>query len=148
MRREQRRELLKSTRLRCGITARPDEYDAQRLLFARTIEWRDLPRRESPRIAELVEAQLALDEHQRIFGDELAISLIDLIEERDFHPPSAIVEYDRITITALAQLVHVTGDRRRAPPKETTLGRAAGGSIADEIGNAPGDEPREIFFRR
>ena len=56
------------------------QHHAAGLLLARLLELAHLAGAQHPAVAELVEAQLALDDHQRVLRDELAVLLEDIVE--------------------------------------------------------------------
>ena len=103
--------------------------DAPRLLLAQLVELDDAPRGEPPGVAELIEAQRALDEHQRVLDDELAMPLEDLLEQRDLDAPGAVIQDDADARAALADLIDQPGHRRpcRPPLKRRVLDPPPGG---------------------
>src|ERR1700746_1718493 len=45
-----------------------------------------------PRVTELIEAQYALDQHQRVLDHEIAVPLPGLFEQHHLEPPGTVIE--------------------------------------------------------
>ncbi len=95
------------------------------------IEIEDPLGRQTPVLDELVPAQGAVDDQDRVAGDQRAVLLQHVLEERDFEAAAAVVEDEARAPAALSDLEHEAGDR------DTAAGRCASRPSPAPTGRGP-----------
>src|SRR6202043_2575392 len=75
-----------------SVGVRAADHQALRAPRQHLFELADAPRGQPPGVAELVEAQQPLNQHQRVLGDQIAVLLIGLLEQHGLDAPGAVIE--------------------------------------------------------
>src|SRR3989440_7323094 len=119
---------------RRGVGARrAPENQAPCLLFTHFVELGNAARGQTPGVAELIEAQHALDQHQRILGDEVTVLLVGLLQQCDLDPACAVLQCQDHARAALLELIDEPGDRDGLAACEATRLQAGDGLVAHQI---------------
>src|SRR4029077_1847633 len=95
------------------IGVRAAQHQALGRARAQLVELTHAPRREPPRVTELIEAQYALDQHQRVLDHEVAVPLPGLFEQHHLEPPGTVIERQDDARAALLYLIDESGDGHR-----------------------------------
>src|SRR5579862_4231122 len=125
------------------LGVRAPEHQALRAARAQLLELADAPRREPPRVAELIETQRSFHQHQRVLHDEVAVSCPGLLEQHDLEPPGAIIERQDDARAALAHLIDQARHRNRPARAGSSRLEARHRPVADQVADAMRDEARQ-----
>src|SRR6185437_6789696 len=103
------------------------------LLLTHLAEVDDRPRREPPAIAEVIEPQHALDQHQRVLRGDVPVLLVDILEECYLEAAGAVVEGQNHAGPPLLDLIDQPSNADELAAAEAHGLRARRRSLAHQV---------------